>query len=624
MPSMKHTVVTALILLFLQPAFAESARLGEIRTTRYREMQAKLCRGWNTWYNNSMSSHTFLPDGFTVNFGFALHNGKDYARDLLKKGTSPKGCIPGLRSDDGRYTSLKWIQNQYAVTLETAADGDDFVALVTPDKPCGHLVIAEVSYPWDLDSAVGRSGESLFGSCGGRQFTLCSTAKSANLPYVSSTAPRLAVRLEGRIGFYAGHPRTLAEIEQLIAARRAEQERRVASYGDKADAFQAMQTILAWNMIYDAPNKRAIAPVSRNWNYNWEGWVLFDWDTYFAAWMLSSFNRELAYANAVEITKCVTREGFVPNYKSARGISADRSQPPVGSKTILAIYNTYKEKWLLEETYDELLAWNRWWPKARGCGDGCLAWGTHRWNADGTRRVGSLQDAKYESGLDNSPMFDEAKMLPETCTMDQVDVGLMSLYVMDCKALAEIAALLGKTGDREELLARGEAYGAKLQTLWDEKTGIFRNKRLGTNQFLDVLTPCNFYPMLAGVATEAQAARMMKEHYFNPEEFYGEYVMPSSARNARGFNDNTYWRGRIWAPLNFLVYLGLRDYKVDAARKDLVERSRNLLMMNWRLNGGIYENYNSVNGLGGDHGASDAFYHWGALLTFIGFIEEQK
>ena len=219
--------------------------------------------------------------------------------------------------------------------------------------------------------------------------------------------------------------------------------------------------------------------------------------------------------------------------------------------------------------------------------------------------------------------IDEAKMLPETCTMDQADVGLMSMYVMDCKALAEIAALLGKTGDREELLARGEAYGAKLQTLWDEKTGIFRNKRLGTNQFLDVLTPCNFYPMLAGVATEAQAERMMKEHYFNPEEFYGEYVMPSSARNARGFNDNTYWRGRIWGPMNFLVYLGMRDYKVDAARKDLVERSRNLLMKNWKLNGGIYENYNSVTGFGGDHGGSDAFYHWGALLTYMGIMEDQ-
>lgn len=603
---------------------AEAKRLGEIRTSQYRDLQARLCRGWNTWYNNSMTSHTFLPDGFTVNFGFALHNGKEYTRDPLKRGTSQMGIIPGLRSDDGRYTSVRWVQKAYSLTLETAADGEDFVALVTPSNRTGHLVIAEVSYPWDQDGTVGRAGEAIFGTRGARTFTVRTTAIPASVPYVPTTAPRLAVRQEGKVGFYVGRERTLAEIEALIAERRAEQEKRVAAYGDKADAFRAMQTILAWNTIYDAPNRRAIAPVSRNWNYNWEGWVLFDWDTYFAAWMLSSFNRDLAYANAVAITKCITGEGFIPNYECATSISDNRSQPPIGSRTILAIFNRYHDRWLLEETYDELLSWNRWWPKARACGDGYLAWGSHNLNGDGTRTVRDLQSAKYESGLDNSPAFDEAKMLPETCTMDQADVGLMSMYVMDCKALAEIAGILGRKAHREELLERAKRYGGKLRTMWDEKTGIYRDVRLGTGRFLDVLTPCNFYPMLAGVATEAQAARMMKEHYFNPEEFHGEYVMPASARNARGFNDNNYWRGRIWGPMNFLVYLGMRDYKVDAARKDLVERSRNLLMKNWKLNDGIYENYNSVSGLGGDHGSSDAFYHWGALLTYMGIMEDER
>ena len=261
------------------------------------------------------------------------------------------------------------------------------------------------------------------------------------------------------------------------------------------------------------------------------------------------------------------------------------------------------------------------------CGDGFLAWGTHGWNKDGTRRAQALHLAKYESGLDNSPMFDEAKMLPETCTMDQADVGLMAMYVMDCKALAEIAGILDRRGDREELLGRAKSYADKLQTMWDEKTGIYRNVRMPGNSFLDVLSPCNFYPLLSGTATNEQADRMINEHYFNPEEFYGEFVMPASARNARGFKDNNYWRGRIWAPLNFLVYLGMQDYRtptVDKARADLVERSRNLLMKNWKENGGIYENYNSVTGAGGDAGASDAFYHWGALLTFIGIVDSGK
>ena len=623
----KPAFVLALATALTLAGTAEATRLGETRTRQYRELQARICRGWNTWYNNSMTAHTFLPDGFTVNFGVSLHNGKEYHREFLKNGRSRKGVIPGLRSDDGRYTSVEIVQNQFALTLETAADGEDLVALVTPSNKCGHLVIADVFYPWERDGTVGRAGDQLFGMRGGRRFTVSTTAAPAKIPYMPSGSPRLAVRLQGKIGFYTGRTRTLEEIEKLIGERRAEQEKRVASWGEHADSFQGMQTILAWNTIYDAPNKRAIAPVSRNWNYNWEGWVLFDWDTYFAAWMLSSFNRDLAFANAVEITKSVTGEGFVPNYKSASGISADRSQPPVGSRTILEIYRRYPEKWLLEETYDELIAWNRWWPRGRSLGDGYLAWGGHDWNRDGTRRARDLQSAKYESGLDNSPMFDEAKMLPETCTMDQADVGLMAMYVMDCKCLAEIAGILDRRGDREELLGRAKSYADKLQTMWDEKTGIYRNVRMPGNSFLDVLSPCNFYPLLSGTATNEQADRMINEHYFNPEEFYGEFVMPASARNARGFKDNNYWRGRIWAPLNFLVYLGMKDYRtptVDKARADLVERSRNLLMKNWKENGGIYENYNSVTGAGGDAGASDAFYHWGALLTFIGILDSGK
>ena len=66
------------------------------------------------------------------------------------------------------------------------------------------------------------------------------------------------------------------------------------------------------------------------------------------------------------------------------------------------------------------------------------------------------------------------------------------------------------------------------------------------------------------------------------------------------FKDNDYWRGRIWAPMNFLVYLGMQKYNLTDARTDLVNKSRNLLLKNWRENAGIYENYNSVTGKGND------------------------
>jgi hypothetical protein len=73
--------------------------------------------------------------------------------------------------------------------------------------------------------------------------------------------------------------------------------------------------------------------------------------------------------------------------------------------------------------------------------------------------------------------------------------------------------------------------------------------------------------------------------------------------------------------MNFLVYLGLRNYDLPEARKDLVKKSLDLLMLSWREEGAIYENYNAVTGRGNDITSSDAFYHWGALLGVISFME---
>ena len=93
-----------------------------------------------------------------------------------------------------------------------------------------------------------------------------------------------------------------------------------------------------------------------------------------------------------------------------------------------------------------------------------------------------------------------------------------------------------------------------------EKDGIFLNKRLDTGEFECRLSPTHFYPLLGEVATPEQAQRMIDEHFFNPDEFWGDWILPSIARNDPAYADQDYWRGRIWAPMNWLVYLGLCKY----------------------------------------------------------------
>jgi neutral trehalase len=359
----------------------------------------------------------------------------------------------------------------------------------------------------------------------------------------------------------------------------------------------------------------------------WGGYVIFDWDTFFAATMASVGDKDLGYANAIETLHEETAQGFVPNYARAGGWkSSDRSEPPVGAITVLGLYEKFRDRWFLEETYAPLLSWNRWWAEHRDI-QGYLAWGSDGQNEpqnleDGSR--GTRAGAILESGLDNSPMYDDTTFDTKRHLLEFADVGLMSMYIADCDALAKIAGVLEKPSDAKELGERSERYRAKLATLWSEDKGIFLNKDLHSGEFSMRLSPANFYPLLAKAATPEQARTMVERHLLNPKEFWGEWVIPSIARDDKAFADQNYWRGRIWGPMNYLVYLGLRNYDLPEARRDLAEKSFALFAKEWGEKGHMHENYNAILGTGDDVTSSDRFYHWGALLGYVEYLEQGK
>lgn len=146
----------------------------------------------------------------------------------------------------------------------------------------------------------------------------------------------------------------------------------------------------------------------------------------------------------------------------------------MGSLVIRELYRQYHDRWLLDLTFDGLLRWNRWWPTHRDTG-GLLCWRSDNLPPDGAAH--SWQGAAYESGLDNSPMYDGVPFNSKTNQLQLADVGLTSLYIADCKALAELAQILNRTTEAAELHQRANSYCKSLQTLWQEETGIFLNHR---------------------------------------------------------------------------------------------------------------------------------------------------
>ena len=110
-----------------------------------------------------------------------------------------------------------------------------------------------------------------------------------------------------------------------------------------------------------------------------------------------------------------------------------------------------------------------------------------------------------------------------------------------------------------------------------------------------------------------------------PSSWPCRYGLPSIGRNDSAFWDQTYWRGRIWAPQVYLTYAGLRRYdSVPAARAkraQLAAQAERLFTQQLSLFGQINENTNGVLGVGSDSVRADAYYHWGALNALVAIAE---
>lgn len=610
-------IYTFLVLFFLY------SQLSFTQSSNYTAMQTQLCKGWNSWDYKSMLNQVLLPEGLALKVNFrqafiGTPGDRDYFIDEFTTDTS-NFIQPVAHSFDGSYSELvinNWKGNK--IRVQTAASGNDIYMLVSPvlKSSIRYTVELETGIMWNRKGNLERVGDEIKATFGKAEYIIRST-NPLTISNYSYMTPFLTCEGGSPVGFYTGEKKSITELTQIIENAKNRYHEYSKKFGDMAEAFEGIETVLGWNTIYDQEKNRVISPVTRGWNEAWQGYVLFEWDTYFASYLFALDNKELAYSNAIAVTKGMNGQGFVGQWQMPGVVAEGISQPPVGSMICWKIYEKFREKWFVEEVYNELLNWNRWWIKHR-VNKGYLTWGTAGW--------GGRQMAAWESGLDNAPMYDDVKMVSigNDSLFSIADVGLNSMYVADCQYLAKMAKLLGKVADEKELLDRAKVYTSLTQKLWDNKAGIYLNKETETQKFSTALSPTLFYPMLAGIPSKVQANRMITEHFYNPSEFYSDYMLPSCAFNDTRF-DNNYWRGAVWGPMNFLVYLGLKEYDKKAAT-ELSDKSYQLFLNAWQKHGAVFENINSLKGVEHikDQVNCNPFYHWGAMMGIMKFMENGK
>jgi len=613
-----------LTLLLLTAAAHAAGPAGE-----YEAIRERLARGWNSWDTRNVLSQVLLPEGLAVSLSFKQRNWIDerYLGEALigRRGEGAEDVRPGWHALDGRYSSLELRWQRLHARVETAHAGDDLVMLVTPLEPPAKPVdlVVQVSMCWNRPGHLSREEDRLLAETAGRTVPVFTTATHTDDPYIGAASPYLVLRLDGPVGVSTGTARTTEEITAIIERQRAAFAKDAEAAGELAEAHAAVISGLAWNTIFEPKHGRVVCTVGRLWNEEYGGYCLFGWDNFFLAYAASLFGRDLALANAVEHLRGITDEGFIPNDNRGNGCKSwDRSQPPVGGLMVRELYRRWPERWFLEETFEPLLRWNRWYA-AKRLNDGLLSYGSHETkNPCGEPYANTDVAARWESGMDDSPMYEGVPFDKDRGILLLQDVGLTSLHIADCRALAELAAILGRDEEHRELTDRADRFTAELDRLWDEETGLYLNRRSDTGEFSRRLSPTLFYPLLAGVPDAERAKTMVERHLLNPDEFWGEYMLPSIARSDPAFEKQRYWKGAVWPPLNVLTYLGLRRAGMDGAAGHLAENSLGMFMGEWGRRGYVSENYSSITGRGDDPRlSSDRFHSWGVLMALPAFIE---
>ena len=133
-------------------------------------------------------------------------------------------------------------------------------------------------------------------------------------------------------------------------------------------------------------------------------------------------------SNFIQVIRSKTAKGMVPNFSAGGSKSLDRSEPPIGAKVMLEMYKKYNDTWLVELLYDDLVAWNSWFVAERMLGPlGLVSLGSDTIDGYTDFAPGTMQGARFESGLDNSPMYDGEFFEPNLKQDGSYKIGQMTL-----------------------------------------------------------------------------------------------------------------------------------------------------------------------------------------------------
>ena len=185
-----------------------------------------------------------------------------------------------------------------------------------------------------------------------------------------------------------------------------------------------------------------------------------------------------------------------------------------------------------------------------------------------------------ESGFDPSNRFGPFAV----DIIHYVPVCLNSLLYKMERDAADIDSILGRGKDALVWEQRAAARRAAMDLyLWDEKDGLYYDYDFQTGKRRHYEFATTFYPLWAGAASPAQAARVAAN--------LPRFEAAGGVRTSNTVSGNQWDAPFGWAPLQMIPVAGLRNYGYDEAASRLARRFVGLVTKEFEEHAVIVEKY---------------------------------
>lgn len=301
---------------------------------------------------------------------------------------------------------------------------------------------------------------------------------------------------------------------------------------------------------------------------------VWSWDAYFHALAYRHIDPRLAQDQLRILIDHQREDGMLPDAVHDEGVvthldfpvEADVTKPPLIAWAAWKLHQLNPDVEFLQEIYEPLVRWHRWWFEKNDQNHNGLCEYTH----------------PFSSGLDDSPLWDEG--------MPVESPDLNTYLCIQCEALGRIAQAIGEHADAVLWAGLADTLAQRLlDILWDEQAGLFWARRNG--QAVRVKTPFSLFPLITGRMPPAVLERLIA-HLLDERQFWTPYPVPTVARDDPKYQPTQMWRGPTWTNVNYLLIEGLRR----SGRPDLANLLREKTLAMIAQHEDIYEYYHPETG----------------------------